>query len=128
MDIAAPIVFSFHPMPESIDTAKLMHEIRARVRGGTSGPSENGAGEGVDLSALSAMAEIDVARNISTHRKIFGPIYLRLRRWIHRENRMTLDPILQRQVELNKALIRTIAQQEQRIAELESRVSGLKED
>ncbi len=109
-----------------VDPQALMHEIRGRVRGGSA--QGIGAGRPLDPGALSEeladlfhLADVDVPRDVRTHRPLLGP-YVRLRRWVLREIRLTLDPILGRQIALNRALVRIVADQQQRIAELEERL------
>jgi len=116
----------------AVDPQALMQEIRNRVRGGAS-PGTSGAGGALadptsdplpaDLADLFHLADVDVPRDVRTHRPLMGA-YVRLRRWVLREIRLTLDPILGRQIALNRALVRVIADQQRRIAELEERLGG----
>lgn len=101
-----------------------MHEVRNRVRGTSAG---GGAGESPAASEAVAelmhLVEVDVPRDVHSHRPFMGA-YVRLRRWVLREIRLTVDPILARQVALNRALVRVVAEQQSRIAELEERLGG----
>ncbi len=108
-----------------LDPQAAMHEIRTRVRGGgpVSGAASSHAPADAELADLFHLADIDVPRDVRTHRPLLAP-YVRFRRWVLREIRLTLDPILGRQVALNRSLVRLLADQQQRIAELEERAGG----
>src|SRR5687767_10143554 len=88
------------------DPAQVMHEIRRKVRGEGSLPTSGSAQE--DLARINEHLDIDSPREITTHRAIIGPLYLRYRRWIYKEFRQSLEPILARQVETNRRLARIV--------------------
>lgn len=111
-------------MTEEVDTQALMREIRQRVRASlTPAPPPEAPDE--ELQSLLEQLDIDVPREISTHRKLLGPLYVRFRRWVYRETRLTLEPVLGRQNQLNRRLARLAVRQQEQIDTLTRRVEEL---
>jgi hypothetical protein len=110
--------------PETVDPSEIMHAIRRRVRGDTSFAS-TASGADEDLARINEHLDIDCHREITTHRKLLGPLYVRYRQWIYREFRQAMEPILARQVETNRRLARIVLDQQQRIEQLEETVKSL---
>lgn len=107
-----------------------MREIRQRVRSQFSSapaaaPSHADAPQEEELQSLLEQLDIDVPRQLSTHRKFIGPFYLRLRRWVYREVRLAVEPIIQRQNQVNRSLAHVVLRQEEQLQALTQRIEQL---
>jgi len=111
---------------QSIDTAKLMANIRERLREEALTPGPIAVSD-EDIRALQEETEIDFRRNITTHRKFVGWAYVRFRRWVYREIRMAIDPIVARQTAVNRRLARIVFEQSHEIERLKRRLDDLAE-
>ena len=72
---------------------------------------DNGINEEItkDLpSELDSYCDIKIPRQISSHRKIVGPGLVKIRKFLDEEIRLSLDPVIDKQIEFNKKIIEQI--------------------
>ena len=100
-----------------------MHGIRASVRG-TAGSAPAG-NSNEDLNFIVENANTDFEREITTHRGGLGKLYLKFRKWVYREHRLSAGPVIEKQSRVNRAIGEVLASQQQRIRELEQRIAEL---
>lgn len=86
---------------EPIDTAKLMRDIRANALGM---PASSAHSPTHSVAPMMMSAEIDFTRTISSHRWLLRMFYVPIRRWVYREIRASMEPIVERQTEYNRAM------------------------
>lgn len=106
-------------MTEQRDPAFVMQQLRAEVLGQNAAADSE---ELVDAAALLDQTELMLERQITSHRPVFGRFYVMLRRWIFREIRLSLSPLLRQQSELNRMLVRRVIAQQEQIRSLEAKV------
>lgn len=59
----------------------------------------------MQIQSLRELADVRAQRSISSHRKLVGPLFVRLRRIIDEEIQRAIEPHLLRQIKFNKKVI-----------------------
>lgn len=62
-----------------------------------------------NIQIVNKLADTTFDRNITSHRRILGPFLVKARELLYRETRRTLDIPLQKQVEFNKMIAKTLS-------------------
>ena len=114
-------MINFFEKNNNLDYEKIESEIKKNIenRGKKSKEYNNIIGEIVinnevneetknSLSSLNIYCDIKIPRIISSHRKIVGPGLVKVRKFFDDEIRLSVDPVIDKQIEFNKKIIEQI--------------------